>query len=346
MESQTGVPLSELTTLKLGGPAARLVECHSEADLLNLVRATSTSDVEHQELLLLAGGSNVVVADSGWPGTVGLIRTRGREVRAEDDAVLIDIAAGEPWDEFVAWAVDEGFAGVEALAGIPGLVGATPIQNVGAYGQDVASSIEAVRVLDRRTGEVASWSPEACRFGYRTSHFKEHPDRFVVLEVTFRLERTGLSGPIRYPELAGNLGIQVGDSAPTAEVRQAVLQLRRSKGMVLDPTDPDTNSAGSFFTNPIVDKELADRLPEAAPRYPAGSRVKLSAAWLIENTGFHKGYGSGAAKVSSKHTLALTNTGGATTSELLLLATTIRDQVEHHYGVVLKPEPVLVGCRL
>jgi len=243
--------------------------------------------------------------------------------------------------------VDEGYAGIEALSGIPGRAGAAPIQNVGAYGQEVAETVGWVRALDRTTHDVVLLDPAECAFGYRTSAFKRAPERYVVLAVAFALEHSRDGAPVRYAELARSLGVEVGTRVPSADVRAAVLALRAAKGMVLDPADHDTWSAGSFFTNPLLDPSAADRLPAAAPRWPErDGRVKTSAAWLIEQAGFTRGYGEGAARISTKHTLALTNRGGATTADLLALAREVRDGVRSRFGVELVNEPVLVGATL
>jgi UDP-N-acetylmuramate dehydrogenase len=336
--------LSELTTLRLGGPARSVVEARTEEELLAAVRG-------EDDPLLLAGGSNLVIADAGYPGTVVRVLTRGVAERAQAGRVALTVAAGEEWEPFVARCVAEGLAGVESLSGIPGSIGATPIQNVGAYGQEVAETITAVRVLDRASGEVAELAPADCGFAYRSSAFKRTPGRRVVLAVTFALERRELSGPIAYAELARTLGVQPGEGAPLAEVRQAVLGLRRGKGMVLDPDDPDSVSAGSFFTNPILEADAFAALEERAvehgrpPGFPeADGRVKTSAAWLIERAGFRRGHGNpeGIA-ISSKHTLALTNRGAGTTAELLALAREIAGGVDERFGVRLEPEPTLVG---
>jgi UDP-N-acetylmuramate dehydrogenase len=339
----TATPLALRTTLRLGGPARRLVVVDTEADLVDAVR---TADAANEPVLVLGGGSNVVIADEGFDGLVVQVATRG----IARSGGGLTVAAGEDWDALVAGAVADGLAGIEALSGIPGLVGATPIQNVGAYGQDVAQTVTAVRVLERSTGEVVSMRPEDCRFSYRHSRFKGN-DQYVVLSVAFGLDPSPTSHPLRYSELAARLGVDVGASAPLAEVRRAVLELRRAKGMVLDPGDHDTWSAGSFFTNPVITRDDADRLlPADVPHWdePDG-RVKVSAAWLIERSGFGKGYGSGAAptvQVSSKHTLALTNRGSARTDDLLALAREIRDGVRDRFGVELAAEPVFIGCSL
>jgi UDP-N-acetylmuramate dehydrogenase len=331
------VRLSELTTLRLGGPAGSVVETRDEAQLVEAARA--------DDVLLVAGGSNLVIADEGWPGTVVRVLTRGVEERAPGE---LTVAAGEEWDPFVARCVAEGLAGVESLSGIPGSIGATPIQNVGAYGQEVAETIVGVRALERASGAVVELAPEECGFAYRSSAFKRDPGRWVVLAVTFALERRELSGPLAYAELARTLGVRPGEGAPLAEVREAVLGLRRGKGMVLDPDDPDAVSAGSFFTNPILSEDefaALERRAERPPRFPEpDGRVKTSAAWLIERAGFHRGHGNPAGiAISSKHTLALTNRGGGTTAELLALAREIAAGVEERFGVRLEPEPTLVG---
>jgi len=319
------VELAALTTLRVGGPAASFVEARTEDELIDAARDAA---------LVMAGGSNLVVADGGVSGRVVRIATRS----VERDGTRLTVAAGEDWDALVARCVAEGLQGFECLSGIPGSVGATPIQNVGAYGQEVAETVVSVRVFDRETGRVEVMSPAECGFGYRTSVFKYH-DRRVVLSVTFELREATESGPLRYAELARALDIPVGGTAPLADVREAVLALRRAKGMVIDDADPDSVSAGSFFTNPIL-----ATAPEGAPAWPdADGRVKTSAAWLIERSGFHKGYGNGRVGISTKHTLALVNRGGATTAELMALAHEIAGGVEDRFGIALHPEPVLVG---
>jgi UDP-N-acetylmuramate dehydrogenase len=334
--------LRDLTTLRLGGPAARYVELADEDSVVETVRA---ADRAGEALLVMSGGSNVVAADAGFAGTVVRIATRG----VARDGAAVDVAAGEPWDPFVADCVAGGLAGVECLAGIPGSVGATPIQNVGAYGQEVAETIAAVRVFDRTRDVVEELEPAACGFTYRSSAFKRDPDRWVVLSVRFVLEASPLSAPIRYAELSRVLGVDLGARAPLADVREAVLRLRRGKGMVLDPGDPDTASAGSFFTNPVLDADAFARLRARAgadpPTWPQDdAHVKTSAAWLIERAGFTRGYGNpeGIA-ISSKHTLALTNRGAGTTAELVALAREIAGGVRDAFGVELTPEPVFVG---
>ncbi|HWV26780.1 MAG TPA: UDP-N-acetylmuramate dehydrogenase [Aeromicrobium sp.] len=337
--------LADLTTLRLGGPATHFVEATTEDQLLDVVRV---ADEAGDSLLLVAGGSNLVVADAGFDGTVVRVATRG--VTVDQDAcsgATVTVAAGESWDAFVARAVTEGWVGVEALSGIPGSVGATPIQNVGAYGQDVSQTIASVRAYDRYERTVRTFAAADCAFTYRHSRFKAEPHRYLVLSVTFQLRLGDLSAPVAYTELARTLGVDEGARAPAAQVRDAVISLRRGKGMVLDPHDHDTWSAGSFFTNPIMTAEQAADLPAAAPRFaqPDGT-IKSSAAWLIDHAGFAKGYGSSTVSLSTKHVLALTNRGGATTADLLDLAREVRDRVADLYGITLVPEPVLVGCSL
>ncbi len=345
----TGERLAGLTTLRLGGPARELVHARTEPELLDAVRR---ADGAGTPLLVLGGGSNVVVADEGFVGTVVRVETRG--VRVESDpcgGAMVTVAAGEPWDPLVARACEEGWIGVEALSGIPGSVGATPIQNVGAYGQEVADTVATVRCWDRVDRVQRTFAAADCGFGYRSSRFKRDPGRHLVLSVAFQLRLGTLSAPVRYAELARALGVETGARAPLGEVRAAVLALRARKGMVLDRDDPDTWSAGSFFTNPVLSPEDAARLPEDAPRWvqPDGS-VKTSAAWLIEHAGFGRGYGAdlgrGQVALSGKHTLALTNRGGAATADLLALAARVRHGVQERYGVRLDNEPVLVGCSL
>jgi UDP-N-acetylmuramate dehydrogenase len=344
VQVRSGVPLAGLTTLRLGGPARALIEATTATELVEAVRG---ADERGEPMLLVGGGSNLVVGDDGWPGTVVLVRTRGIAVEADGDTRTLTVQAGEPWDPLVARAVAAGWAGVEALSGIPGLVGATPVQNVGAYGQEVADTITLVDAYDRETGTVDRLSPAECRFGYRDSRFK-HTDRYVVLRVAFALTASDKSGPLRYAELAR----AVGEVAPLADVREAVLALRRAKGMVVDDADPDTWSAGSFFTNPVLDPaELAAfeaRLEPgtAYPSWPAGAGRKLSAGWLIERAGFGRGYGPGPVRISGKHTLALTHRGGGSAAELVALAREVRDGVAARFGVQLRPEPTLVGVAL
>lgn len=337
--------LADLTTLRVGGPARDLVVADDEAALVAAVR---DADATGTPALLVAGGSNLLVADDPVEQTVVLVRTRGVVVEADScGGAWVTAAAGETWDGLVARAVAEGWSGIEALSGIPGSVGATPIQNVGAYGQEVAQVVARVRTWDRLEGAQRTFAAAECGFGYRTSRFKREPGRYVVLEVTFQLPLSELSAPIGYAELAGRLGADVGSRVAAVEVRDAVLSLRRAKGMVLDEADHDTWSAGSFFTNPVLDAALAESLPPGAPRWDMGEgRVKTSAAWLIEHAGFGRGYGDGPAGLSTKHTLALTNRGTATAADVVALAREVRDGVRRATGVDLEPEPALVGCSL
>lgn len=347
LEVKEGVPLGPLTTLRIGGPARALIETRSAEELVETVRAV---DAAGEPLLVLAGGSNVVIADAGFDGTVVRIADSGhRQVGERDGRVLVEAAAGEQWDGFVTAMVAAGLAGIDALSGIPGTVGATPIQNVGAYGQEVSSTIESVRVFDRGAGAERLLTAQECRFGYRTSALRQN-DSLVVLAVCFSLAAGGRS-PAVYAQLAGELGIEPGQEAEPAQVREAVLALRRAKGMVLDDSDHDTWSAGSFFTNPVLTaaqfEALAARAAAAGlgepPRFEAGEEIKSSAAWCIERAGFSRGESRGPVALSSKHALAITNRGGATATELLAFAREIAGRVEELLGVELWPEPVLVG---
>ena len=330
--------LADLTTLRLGGPAARLVTASSAGELVDAVRA---ADAAAEPVLVLGGGSNLVVADEGWPGVVVLVRSTGIDAAPIDGGrgVRVRVQAGVEWDALVTTSVAQDWSGLAAMSGIPGLAGATPVQNVGAYGSEVADVISELTVLDRASGQVERWLPPRCGFGFRTSAFK-HTDQYVVLEVTFQLRRGPDSAPVRYLELARRLGVDPGERTESARVRDEVLALRRSKGMLLDAGDHDTWSVGSFFVNPFVD---AAQVPDGCPNWTVDGRVKLSAAWLIEQSGFARGYGHGAVGVSGKHTLALTNRGGATTAELLALAAEIRAGVEQRFGVRLRPEAHLAG---
>ncbi|MEV6104688.1 UDP-N-acetylmuramate dehydrogenase [Streptomyces sp. NPDC051940] len=351
MQVTQNAPLAPLTTFRLGGPADRLVTATTDDEVVAAVRE---ADAAGTPLLIVGGGSNLVIADAGFRGTALRVATRGVRL----DGTGLELAAGENWSDAVARTVDAGLAGVECLAGIPGSAGATPIQNVGAYGQEVAETITEVVAYDRRAGETVTLRNEECGFSYRHSRFKGDPERFVVLRVRFRLEDAGgLSAPIRYAETARVLGVEPGQRVAAEAARETVLKLRAGKGMVLDPEDHDTWSAGSFFTNPILDgaafadfvKRAADRLgPDVhPPAFPAGEGLtKTSAAWLIDRAGFTKGYGDGRARISTKHTLALTNRGRASTEDLLALAREVRDGVREAFGVTLVNEPVTVGVRL
>jgi UDP-N-acetylmuramate dehydrogenase len=355
-QARAAVPLADRTTLRLGGPAARFFRATSASDLVDAVRA---ADARAEPLLLLGGGSNLVISDEGFAGTVVQIATTGR--RADplgDGLVQFTVEAGEDWDDVVAEAVSQGLGGLECLSGVPGLVGATPVQNVGAYGVEVSQVLTSVDLLDRRSGRVHQRSADSLGLDYRTSVLKG-TDHAVVLRARFQLTAGGQSAPIRYAELARVLGVAQGDRVPVDAAREAVLELRRGKGMVLDAADHDTWSAGSFFTNPVLDDStlagvlirIAERLGSdvRVPTFPAGpGRQKLSAAWLIERAGFTKGHRGPGGRVglSTKHTLALTNRGGASTLDLLDLAREVRDGVRLAFGVELHPEPVLVGCSL
>ncbi|MDQ2812385.1 MAG: UDP-N-acetylmuramate dehydrogenase [Actinomycetota bacterium] len=362
--------LADYTTIRLGGPARDFVRASTESELIEAVRS---ADASGEPVLILGGGSNLVVADEGFGGTVVQVATRGFARAPDPNApdpktpdpnapdpkapALVTVAAGEDWDAVVARTVGEGLAGLECLSGIPGLAGATPIQNVGAYGQEVSQTITEVRVYERATQKILHIPNGQCDFGYRTSRFRG-ADAFVVLSVTFSLAVQTLSVPVRYAELATALGVAVGDQVPAAEARAAVIELRRRKGMVIDPADPDTRSAGSFFVNPVLDELMLAGVEAAArvrcgaqtrvPRFDAGDGlVKVPAAWLIERAGFGQGYHPGdGARISAKHTLALVNSGSATTAGLVALAREIRDGVRDAFGVSLTPEPVLVGVTL
>ncbi len=339
--------LADLTTLRVGGAPRRCVVAETEAQLVDAVRA---ADDAGERVLLVGGGSNLLVGDDPLDATVVLVRTRGVELLSQDacGGGELRVAAGEDWDAVVAVAVRRGLSGMEALSGIPGSTGATPVQNVGAYGQEVADTIATVRTWDRVARRVTTLASADCAFGYRTSRFKAEPDRFVVLTVTFSLRASPHSAPVRYPELARALGVPVGSRAPLAAVRDAVLALRAGKGMVLDGEDPDTSSAGSFFTNPVLDAVAAGLLPAGAPRWDtADGRTKTSAAWLVEHAGFERGFGlPGPASLSTKHCLALTNRGSARADDLVALARQVRDGVRSTFGVELEAEPTLVGCSL
>ncbi|MEV0795087.1 UDP-N-acetylmuramate dehydrogenase [Kribbella sp. NPDC050459] len=337
----THVSLADHTTLRIGGPADKFLEVGTEDDLITAVR---DADAAGEPVLLLSGGSNVVIGDDGFRGTVIKVATSGIRIDADMcSGAMVHIAAGEDWDDVVQRAIAEEWSGLESMSGIPGLTGSTPVQNVGAYGHEVAETIASVRVWDRTDNQVRTMFAADCGFSYRNSRFKADPSRYVVLEVAFQLKLGDLSAPVGYAELARVLDVEPGSRAPMTDVREAVLGLRRGKGMVLDPVDHDTWSAGSFFTNPILDTP-AD-VPAGAPQWPqADGRVKTSAAWLIEHAGVSKGFTIGNAGVSTKHTLALTNRGQATAKELLTLATHVRTQVRQSFDITLVNEPVLVNC--
>lgn len=370
----TSVPLSSLTTMQVGGPARELITVTTREQLIEA--AVDTWD-SNEPWLILGGGSNTIVADDGFDGTVIHLLTTGierqQDISKAPNHSSVRVAAGENWDSLVAWSVEQGLAGIEALSGIPGSTGAAPIQNIGAYGQELSSVLTAVEFLDRYTQEI-SWIPASeLNLGYRDSIFKQGKEG-VVLTVELNLASYGdnLSAPVAFPQLSSALGVELGAQVPLAHVRETVLKLRASKGMVLDPADPDTTSAGSFFMNPIVTENFARHLPADAPRYPvkkiqkdrvlplgaevpplasvdAGPNlVKLSAAWLIENAGVKKGYSIPGSKagISTKHTLAITNRGGATAAEVVGLATYVQAMVQSHFGIILYPEPNLIGVEV
>ncbi|MFH9366240.1 UDP-N-acetylmuramate dehydrogenase [Streptomyces anulatus] len=351
MQELHDAPLAPLTTFRLGGPAARLLTATTDAEVIAAVRE---ADASGTPLLVIGGGSNLVIGDKGFDGTALRIATKGFAL----SGTSLELAAGEVWTDAVARTVEAGLAGVECLAGIPGSAGATPIQNVGAYGQEVSTTITEVVAYDRRTEETVTIPNADCAFSYRHSRFKAEPDRFVVLRVRFELEEAaGLSAPLKYPETARAMGVEQGDRVPLPAARETVLRLRAGKGMVLDPEDHDTWSAGSFFTNPILEpdafQDFLTRVGEhlgpdvTPPAFPAeDGRTKTSAAWLIDRAGFTKGYGSGPARISTKHALALTNRGAATTEDLLALAREVVAGVHAVFGVTLVNEPVTVGVSL
>ncbi|MBT2514465.1 UDP-N-acetylmuramate dehydrogenase [Arthrobacter sp. ISL-30] len=354
----TQTMLSELTTAAVGGPARRYAEARTEAEIIDAVRS---ADAASENLLIIGGGSNLLVSDDGYPGTVLKIASEGFTVSSEDTCggVSVVVQAGHNWDALVEYAVLHGWSGLEALSGIPGATGATPVQNVGAYGADVSQTIAAVRTWDRERNAVQTFTNSELKFGYRDSILKQTTvhgsPRYVVLTVEFQLPLGRMSAPIRYAELARVLGVEPGTRAYSNDVRREVLKLRASKGMVLDAADRDTFSTGSFFTNPVVPEAVAAELPDGAPRYPAGSDglVKLSAAWLIDQSGFGKGYGlepgsvsGGRASLSTKHTLAITNRGAASAQDMVAIAREVRGGVVEHFGIELHAEPLLIGLAL
>jgi UDP-N-acetylmuramate dehydrogenase len=358
MREEQGICLSALTTMRVGGPAQRLVTAQTTDELVDAIREVDDAD---EPLLVVAGGSNLVVSDQGFSGSVVRVATSGVWVESQDSAaVMVRVAAGEIWDEVVVQAVAQGWSGIEALSGIPGCAGATPIQNVGAYGQEVAQTIASVRVWDRREQRVHTFANEDCQFTYRSSLFKAQP-RYVVLDVVLRLAVSTLCGPVEYAGLAQALGVDTGQRVALAEAREAVLAQRRQKGMVLDAADHDTWSCGSFFTNPVMSPGSYAALQERVrtrlgssdgatrpPRFDAPhGQVKTSAAWLIDKAGFSKGYRMpGPAALSTKHSLAVTNRGSATAADIVALAREIGDGVHDAFGVRLVNEPVLVGISL
>lgn len=346
-----GVAFSELTTMGVGGPCARLVELDDPGRLGELLRLAGGASAH---TFVLGGGSNLLVSDAGFDGTAVRLQPQPRSVAAQSETVAVRASAGEDWSGFVEWCVAEGLAGVECLSGIPGTVGATPVQNVGAYGQDIASIVRCVTAWDQVGARYVSLGNGQCEFSYRDSMFKRS-DRFVVIAVEFTLQRSAVSTPIRYEELARVLDVRVGARVRLQEVARAVVELRKAKGMVLSEDDPDTRSAGSFFTNPLLNQaELAAlrRLAPGVPFWPQASRAgqeagaKVPAAWLIENAGFSRGYARGRAAISTKHTLALVAREGGMAVDIIELAREVRDGVEARFGVRLRPEPVLLGLSL
>jgi UDP-N-acetylmuramate dehydrogenase len=343
---ERNVPLAPLTTLGIGGPARLFVRAETVDEIREAIAWAAS---QHEPLFVLGGGSNLLIADEGFDGLVLQIDLRGITVRSESpEAVMVYVAAGERWDDFVSFAVMRGWAGIECLSGIPGLTGATPIQNVGAYGQEVSETIVRVEAIERDTGRVVTLTNWECGFGYRQSIFKSSAkDRYIVVGVTFRLTPGG-SAAIRYPELQTYLDEHEIDVSDLRGVRSAVIAIRKRKGMVLDPADPDTRSDGSFFMNPIVTQSKLDEVllragTKNVPHFPSGDQIKLSAAWLIEHAGFHKGFVHGNVGLSSKHTLAVINRGGGTAREVLELVAIIQRRVREEFGVEIQPEPNFIG---
>ena len=343
MEPRENVSLAPLTTIGIGGPARFFFRATSVDELRE---ALAWARERAHPVFLLGGGSNLLISDDGFPGVVIHLDKRGIFVESEAEYAMVKVSAGEPWDDFVRTAVERGWAGIECLSGIPGSTGATPIQNVGAYGQDVSETIVRVEALDRTTDRVRTFTNAECRFGYRASLFKNvERDRYVVLSVTFRLKRDGCA-TIRYPELqkyVDERGVTVDD---LRGVRDAVIAIRKRKGMVLDRNDPDTRSDGSFFMNPVLaaeDYAQFARIAPEAPHFPSGDAVKLSAAWLIEHAGFHKGFTHGNVGLSTKHSLAIVNRGGGTAVEVVELVQRIQDRVREAFGVEIHPEPNFIG---
>jgi UDP-N-acetylmuramate dehydrogenase len=335
--------LRDYTSLRVGGEATRFIEVSSEEEIIAAIESSGDSPI-----LIIGGGTNILVADSGFAGTV--IRLSNNKIESEIDAcsgATLTIGAGSDWDRFVASTISRGFAGLETLSGIPGTVGAAPIQNIGAYGHEVSEFITQVRTYDREKKAIKTFTNSECQFEYRNSIFKKNPGRYVVISVQFQLRVGQESTPITYLELAKKLGINQGEKATVTDTRDAVIELRRSKGMILDRNDRDSWSAGSFFTNPIISAEVAATLPEAAPRWAmSDGLVKVSAAWLIENSGINKGDASGGARISSKHVLALTNAGNATAADLCALAQQVQQSVRKKFAIELTPEVNLIGVKL
>jgi UDP-N-acetylmuramate dehydrogenase len=344
------IPLAPLTTIRIGGPAKYFVEARDAGEVQQAVIFARSRDLP---LFVIGGGSNLVISDAGWPGLVLKIAIPGIEQRSghdEDGNVVFDVGAGESWDKFVSRSVVARCSGVECLSGIPGSVGGTPVQNVGAYGQEVSQTIVSVQVLDLRDGQVRELCGEACGFGYRSSIFNtSERGRFIVLRVSYALTPDG-KPCIEYADLKRHF--EGRETSPDlAETREAVRHIRALKGMLIVPGDPDCLSAGSFFKNPVLSESQHDDLKRRAearglfvPSYPAlETRKKVSAAWLVERSGFAKGYGVGRTGISSKHALAIVNRGGATAAEVLALKDQIQHRVEEIWGIRLEPEPVMVG---
>jgi len=336
--------LSSFTTLRVGGPARKIVHAHSEAELIEFVKA---ADSAKEPILILGGGSNLLISDAGFAGTVIRVESKGNAL--DYDACsggMIEVSAGEDWDKFVEISIEKGFADLESLSGIPGTVGGAPIQNIGAYGHEVSETIARVKTYDRSKGEVKTFTNAECKFSYRNSIFKEQPGKYVILTVTFQLRKGAQSLPIAYAELAKQLSVNIGDRVEVTKVRQAILKLRASKGMLIN-LENEINSAGSFFVNPILSKSAADKLPAEAPRWPQNDgKVKTSAAWLMEHSGVVKGEKLAGAQISNKHVLALTNSGDATAEDIIELARRARKKVYEKFGIKLEPEVQLVGVNL
>jgi UDP-N-acetylmuramate dehydrogenase len=335
--------LSDYTSLRVGGPAKNFIEVSSEKEIIAAIENAGDSPI-----LIMGGGTNILVSDEGFAGTV--IRISNNKIEEEVDAcsgATLTIGAGENWDDFVKTSIARSFAGLETLSGIPGTVGAAPIQNIGAYGHEVSEFITRVRTYDRQSKSLKTFTNQECEFSYRNSHFKTHPGRYVVLDVAFQLRIGEMTTPITYSELANALGIEVGAKAAVHTCREKVLELRSRKGMLLSESDHDSWSAGSFFTNPIISAEVATKLPADAPRWPqTDGRVKTSAAWLIEHSGIIKGQSIGGARISTKHVLALTNSGDAKASEIAALAKLAQEKVLATFNISLEPEVNLVGLNL
>ena len=337
--------LSNFTTLRVGGPAQKIVHAHTEDELIEFVKA---ADKSGEQVLILGGGSNLLISDSGFAGTVIRVESKGNAL--DYDACsggMIEVSAGEDCDKFVELTIEKGFADLESLSGIPGTVGGAPIQNIGAYGHEVSETIARVRAFDRKKSEIITFTNEQCKFSYRNSIFKEESDRFVILNVTFQLRKGEQSLPIAYAELAMHLSVNIGDRAAITTVRSAVLELRGRKGMLLDTSDSQIHSAGSFFVNPILSQEIADKLPADAPRWPqTDGRVKTSAAWLMEHSGVSKGEKLAGAQISNKHVLALSNSGNATANDIVELAKMARAKVFEKFGIKLQAEVQMIGVNL